>query len=135
MNSKHKTVTQYKQNYENIFTLKDNKSWTHYWSGMVQEGCWVDSGFVQMTSWFHGLNILLLTTSTTQKNPFIRITGNVTNELEFSLGSPLLLGNYTNVHYQSLVPLNTTLHHEHQPNRMTEEIEKGITTKDDFVDL
>ena len=60
-------------------------------------------------------------------------TRNVTNALEFSSGPPLLLGNYTNVHYQSLVPLNTTLHHEDQPNRMPEEKETESTTQDDFI--
>ena len=131
--SKHKTVTQYKTNYENLLVMEDKKSWKQYWGGMVQAGCWVDSVFVQLTAWFLGLDILILTTSATQTKPFIRITGNVANTLEFSSGPPLLLGNYTNVHYQSLLPLNITFDHEHQPSRSSEENEKENTTKDDFV--
>ena len=104
-----------------------------YWARMVQAGCWVDSVFVQMTAWFLGLDILILTTSATQTIPFIQITGNVTNTLEFSSGPPLLLGNYTNLHYQSLVPLNKTFHHEYQQTRTPAEEETENTTTDDFV--
>ena len=81
LKSKHKTVTQYKINYENILVIEDKKSWKQYWDEMVQEGSWVDSVFVQMTAWFLGLDILILTTSATQTIPFIRITGHVTNTL------------------------------------------------------
>ena len=112
LKSKHNTVTQYKMNYENILVMEDKKSWKQYWSEMVQEGCWVDSVFVQMTAWFLGLDILILTTSATKTRPFIRITGNVTNALEFSSGPPLLIGNYLNVHYQSLLPNNVNYSQE-----------------------
>ena len=101
--SKHKTVTQYKTNYENLLVMEDKKSWKQYWGGMVQAGYWVDSVFVQLTAWFLGLDILILTTSDTQTKPLIRITGNVANTLEFSSGPPLLLGNNTNVHKETLM--------------------------------
>ena len=97
---------------------------------MVQEGCWVDSVFVQMTAWFLGLDILILTTSAKQSNPFIRIIGNITSNVEFSAGPPLLIGNYTNVHYQSLLPLSLIIN---QPYKLAKENKQENTKKEDFV--
>ena len=131
--SKHQTVNNYKTNYENLLARKDKKSWKQYWAEMVQAGCWVDSVFVQLTAWFLRLDILILTTSSTRTEPFIRITGNLSNTLEFSSGPPLLLANYTNVHYQSLLPLNITSDHGHQPSRSSEENHTDNSRKEDFV--
>ena len=135
LKSKHRTLTQYKTDYENILEIENKKSWNEYWHGMVQEGTWVDSVFVQMTAWFLGLDILILTTSAAQQNPFIRITGNIANTLEFSAGPPILIGNYTNVHYQSIIPLNMDLKFDQQPIMTSEENEAYIENikKDEFV--
>ena len=45
----------------------------------------------------------------------------------------MLLGNYTNVHYQSLVPLHNTFYHEYLQNRTPAEKETENTTTDEFV--
>ena len=106
LKSRHKTINQYKTNYEQVLHKENNKSWEEYWAAMGQDGTWVDSVFVQVTAWFMGLDILILTTSSIPEKPFITIQGNIENPSESSSGPPLLLGNYTNVHYQSLLPLS-----------------------------
>ena len=52
--------------------------------------------FVQVTAWFLGLDIKILTTSATQKTPFIVLYGDINNVDKLSSGPPLLIGNYTN---------------------------------------
>ena len=106
LKSKHKTLENYKENYEKVLHREDKKSWTDYWNGMVKCGSWVDSVFVQATAWFMGLDIFILTTSATPAKPFIHISGNMNSSSDPSPGPPLVLGNYTNVHYQSLLPVN-----------------------------
>ena len=130
LKSNHQAVNQYKINYENIVSIENNKSWKEYWDGMIQEGSWVDAVFVQMTAWFLDLDILILTTSAKQSNPFIRIRGNITSTVEFSAGPPLLIGNYTNVHYQSLLPLSLIIN---QPYKLAKENKQENTKKEDFV--
>ena len=103
--SNHKTIDNHKTEYEEA----TRESWNDYWKQMEQEGTWVDAQFVRVTAWFMGLDILILTTSSKQENPFIHIKGNINNPEASSHGPPLLLGNYTNCHYQSLLPLNQNL--------------------------
>ena len=76
---------------------------------MERDGTWVDSVFIQITAWFIGLDIQILTTSSEPNNPYISISGNIHNPSVKSAGPPMLVGNYTNVHYQSLVPINNRL--------------------------
>ena len=73
---------------------------------MAQDGTWVDHIFIQMIAWYMELDILILTTSSKPDNPFIFISGNINNIPTFNNRPPLLLGNYTNVHYQSLLPIH-----------------------------
>ena len=46
-------------------------------------------------------------TSSKPPNPYIVIIGNVSQIHNFVSGPPLLIGNYTNVHYQSLLPITS----------------------------
>ena len=104
LNSTQKTVQEYKRNFESI--IPGEHSWIAYWEKMGQTGTWVDSSFVQVTAWFIGLDILILTTSSKEENPYIRIEGNLNLQYEGAMRPHMLLGNYTNVHYQSLLPLS-----------------------------
>ena len=79
---------------------------------MAKEGTWVNHLFVQVTAWYLGLDIQILTTSATQNSPFIFIYGNVNKTEEPAPGPPILIGNYTNIHYQSLVPFICELNDE-----------------------
>ena len=89
-------ITNYKANYEKV----NNLPWSDYWNRMATDKTWVDSHFVQMTAWYIELDILILTSTSKRGNPFIKIQGNMSNMEENAPGPPLLLGNYTNVHYQ-----------------------------------
>ena len=83
---------------------------------MAKDGTWVDHMFIQITAWYMGLDILILTTSSQPKYPFIHISGHIANCGELKSGPPILIGNYTNVHYQSLLnhdkDKNKGNHHE-----------------------
>jgi hypothetical protein len=81
---------------------------------MAEDGTWVDHMFVQMIAWYIKLDIFILTTSSLPGNPFISISGNINKTPGVSNRPPLLLGNYTNVHYQSLLPIDGPLHQEEQ---------------------
>jgi hypothetical protein len=71
---------------------------------MALDGTWVDHIFVQMIAWYMELDLLILTTSSQPENPVIFISGNINNIPAPGSIPPLVLGNYTNVHYQSLLP-------------------------------
>ena len=57
-----------------------------------------------MTAWYKTLDILISTTSSKPDNAFIVISGHTNITHASDSDPPLLLGNYTNVHYQSLLP-------------------------------
>ena len=86
----------------NICYMSQRNNRIDYWAEMGQEGTWIDSVFVQVTSWYIGLDIKILTTSAASKTPFIRLAGSINISTASSHGPPLLIGNYSNVHYQSL---------------------------------
>ena len=81
-------------------------SWAEYWTHMASDGIWVNHLFIQVTAWYLGLDIKILTTSATPGNNFIFISGNIDKVEEPGPGPPLIIGNYTNIHYQSLLPIN-----------------------------
>ena len=51
-------------------------------------------------------DILISTTTSTAESPYITISGNLVNEQVPCEGVPLLIGSKSNVHYQSLLPIN-----------------------------
>ena len=102
-----KAIVDLKSHYNSIIINIDKKSWMEYWQQMAREGVWVDHLFVQMTAWYFELDINILTTSSKPPNPYIVISGNVNQTHDFVSGPPLLIGNYTNVHYQSLLPITS----------------------------
>ena len=78
LNDNHKTISEYKNNYETALYDTD-MPWIDYWVNMGRDGTWVDSVFIQVTAWYIGLDIRLLTTSSKPDNPFIVISGNINN--------------------------------------------------------
>ena len=126
LNSTHKTLNDYKRNFESI--VPEENSWTEYWEKMGKTGTWVDSTFVQVTAWFIGLDILILTTSSRKDDPFIRMIGNQNNPEEPAVGPQLLIGNYTNVHYQSLLPLSN---YEKKIQKETRSLESKMNNQQD----
>ena len=101
--SRHETIIKLKIMYEAELQNVNEKSWLQYWRDMASDGTWVDHMFVQMTAWFMGLDIFILTTSSVPASPFIIIDGNINESVRVQTGPPILIGNYTNVHYQSLL--------------------------------
>ena len=104
LNSKDQAITNLRVKYEQDIGPAENKSWNEYWNLMGKDGTWVDHIFIQMAAWYMTLDILILTTSSKPENPFIVISGHTNTTHASDSDPPLLLGNYTNVHYQSLLP-------------------------------
>ena len=102
---------------------------------MGNNGTWVDHMFIQMTAWYMELDFLILTTSSLPDNPFIIISGNINNNLELQSGPPLILGNYTNVHYQSLLPVHSTLNERKKQESSNPVLTKEKKEEDDFIYL
>ena len=112
INSRHATIVDLRRTYEEEIQQEEERSWTQYWSEMADDGTWVDHMFVQVTSWYMELDILILSTSSLPENPFIYICGNIDKNPGVNIGPPLLIGNYTNVHFQSLLPKHGSLSQE-----------------------
>ena len=106
LNSQEQAVLNIRKRYEEDIEPVDKQSWGEYWAQMGRNGTWVDHIFIQMTAWFMKLDMMILTTSSRPENPFIHLSGNLRTIPENTSGPPLLLGNYTNVHYQSLLEDN-----------------------------
>jgi hypothetical protein len=104
LKTRHPTILNFKLDYDRILKQENRTSWTEYWNEMGQNGIWVDYIFVQVCAWYMELDMLILTTSSILTNPFVFISGNFHNTPALISGPPLLLGNYTNIHYQSLLP-------------------------------
>ena len=131
LNSNLDLITRLKATYEREIQPVERKTWMEYWTHMAQDGTWVDHIFVQMTAWFMRLDILILTTSSLPDSPFIQISGNLTQSEDPKSGPPILIGNYTNVHYQSL--LNDNRHKEKDNDKKSSIKEQGNEQNDDFT--
>ena len=82
-------------------------TWNQYWMTMAKDGEWVDAVFVQATAWYLYSDIHLIPTATaTKENPFFTINGNYTFEAASCPGPALLLGYNSNLHYQSVLPID-----------------------------
>ena len=82
-------------------------TWNQYWMTMAKDGEWVDAVFVQATAWYLFSDIHLIPTATaTKENPFFTINGNYADETASCPGPALLLGYNSNLHYQSVLPID-----------------------------
>ena len=133
LKTRHKTIVDLKRTYDQEIQPVENKSWTDYWDDMANDGTWVDHMFVQVLAWYMELDIFILTTSSQPENPFIVIPGNLNNIPQIASVPSLLLGNYTNVHYQSLLPnlVGTTIVKEQKTNHNI--VSKEERTKEEFI--
>ena len=137
LDSREQAIVNLRTKYEIEIAPVDKKSWKEYWDQMGRRGTWVDHIFIQMTAWFMNLDILILTTSSQSENPFIHISGNIKNTLENISGPPLILGNYTNVHYQSLIPHKQEFQSTANSNKQeaTDKILLKEAEQDEFIFL
>ena len=102
---------------------------------MAQDGSWVDHMFVQVLVLYIELDILILTTSSNPENPFICINGTINNIPGVAYSPPLIIGNYTNVHYQSLLPKLETLNQEKEQKPRNSNPTPNEQKNDDFIFL
>ena len=105
LNSKNQKIINYKMEYEEIVGPLDNKNWKQYWQVMIKNYEWVDAIFIQSTAWFLGHDIIIVTTTSTEKHPFLTISGNLVDENTPCPGIELTIGSMSQVHYQSLLPI------------------------------
>ena len=135
LKSQHRSMTNLKRKYEVEIQQVEQKSWNEYWVEMAQDGTWVDHMFIQVTAWYIELDIMILTTSSLPESPFIFISGNIDNIQDILRGPPILLGNYTNVHYQSIIPNQITLKPKiDQTSKVSDEKEEEMKNND-FVSI
>ena len=131
--SRHRTINELKIMYEAELQNVHNKSWLEYWRDMSTDGTWVDHMFVQMTAWFMELDILILTTSSLPSSPFIIIEGNINKTAGAQTGPPILVGNYTNVHYQSLLNDHHHIDKGSNKNKKTNPDQENPQYSNDFI--
>ena len=112
-NSQNYQIREFKENYKNIIGPIDKKTWEMYWNEMLTDGTWVDFTFVQATAWFLGHDIMITTTTSRKDQPFISICGHINDQCQ---GEKIILGCKSNVHYQSLLPIQKKLYKYQERN-------------------
>ena len=100
-----KRILKFRENYEEVLAALEKKTWTEYWDVMTRQYEWVEFIFIQGTAWYLSHDIIIITTSNTEENPYITISGNLADENLPCKGVPLVIGSLTNSHYQSLLPV------------------------------
>ena len=89
-----------------ILVLKENfqsilESWTSHWDKLVQDKFWGENIFLQSSAMLLNSNIMIISTSSTDGNPWTYIQGQLIDG-----GCPEMVLGYTGSHYQSLLPVN-----------------------------
>ena len=73
-------------------------TWDSHWEKLIKQGEWGDEIFLQCTAIHLGVNILIFSTSSVEKNPFTHLKGTE------DPSRPDFIVGYTGDHYQSLLP-------------------------------
>ena len=97
-------IQEFKRRYEAIISVIDNRCWNEYWQVMIRNYEWADYIFIQFTAWFLSYDIYIVTSTSTERHPYITISGNINDESLPSPEIPLLIGSKSQVHFQSLLP-------------------------------
>ena len=99
-NSVHPQIQEFKRNYDQA---NMEISWNQYWLNILKTHVWGDDIFLQAAAWFIGIDIKIISTTSTIKHPFTVKSGNLEDE-----GQPtnltLFLGVVNNRHFQSILP-------------------------------
>ena len=108
---------------------------------------WVDYIFIQSTAWYLRHDIIIVTTTSTEDHPYITISGNLADETVPCQGIALTIGTKSNVHYQSLLPIEVRISRnqinptspQNTINLKVEELNKkpgpDIQSREEFPDL
>ena len=105
--SKTQRVILFKKQYEETDGPVNKETWHQYWERMGTDKTWVDYWFIQATAWFLQLNIWIVATSSTDNSPYIEVSGNMGDGNMPCDGPIITLGSKSNVHYQSLLPIES----------------------------
>ena len=103
--SKIPRVASLKLQFEETDGLVTGETWNEYWTRMTTDKTWVDYWFVQATAWYLQQDIFIVSTSNTEESPYIEVNGNLADGNKPSLGPVITLGTKSNIHYQSLLPI------------------------------
>ena len=106
LSTKLPAIESFKKEYEEVVAVIDGMSWLQYWEKMTKMFEWVDYTFIQSTAWLLQHDIIIVTTSGTENNPYMTISGNLLNQDVPCSGTPIIIGCKSNAHYQSLLPMN-----------------------------
>ena len=103
LSSKDERLTPLRTNFDEAMNASaksggPSETWQHYWEKMIKDKEWVDSFFVQATSFFLNLDIRIIETSGNETNPFHQIESGRPNS------KTIHIGYVTGTHYQSLIP-------------------------------
>ena len=84
------------------------RPWDVYWGPnyLMKSTIWVDAASVQVTAWFLGMDLLIVSDSSNAQDPYSRIYSSFD---EIPSAKEILLGAKTDDHYQSLLPTTTLL--------------------------
>jgi hypothetical protein len=75
--SSHPQVARFRTQYEETDGIANGETWEQYWAKMIKDRTWVDYWFVQATAWYLQLDIWIIATSSTERSPYIAISGNL----------------------------------------------------------
>ena len=78
--------------------------WSAYWERMKGNKVWADHPFIQVTAWLLERDIFVVMDSATPKNLFMTFSGSREGREKPCPKAPLLVGNDSNQHFQSLLP-------------------------------
>ena len=78
--------------------------WSAYWERMKRNKVWADHPFIQVTAWLLERDIFVVMDSATPKNLFMTFSGSREGREKPCPQAPLLVGNDSNQHFQSLLP-------------------------------
>ena len=101
--------------------------WSAYWERMKQNKVWADHPFIQVTAWLLERDIFVVLDSASLKSLFMTFSGSREGREEPCPQAPLLVGNDSNQHFQSLLPEDEESFHPSKFSPWTpEEIEMAV---------
>ena len=100
--SEHRKIRSFKEEYVNNVAIAEGRTWEEYWNTMIQDKTEVDYMFIQATSWYLELDMMIIDTSCTEDNPYIIISGNLENDTR-ACKEMITMGSKSNSHYQSIL--------------------------------
>ena len=101
----HPKVIQMRETFApDLQVLNGPNSWEEYWEMMLLDCNWASGEFVQATAWYLDCDIWIMGTSCTRQLPFIKVSGNMSDGESLPTNvHPLLIGQTTGTHFQSLL--------------------------------